>query len=591
MRKHRLVLAFVVSIVWCGAAKGLAQEALSVLPSDTALVLRLASLEKFSAGFKEMVATLGPLANPAVEGIDGGLNQVFEIAADGGAVDRTAPIYLAAFAMEGGPEPVVRVVKTQNEDKLRRAVLQAGADETLAVDKRPDGFEKVSKDGRDWYFARRGEWVLYTRREEVVKSLAFDAATQPTLAKLFAGRAAELASEGDGAVLVNINRLIEVYGDKLDEQRDKLRRQIDNLPKEFLGGDSSATDPRATKKLYADLAELVINAVYDAEWAAGRVNFSAAGVSLAGLLGIKGDTVTSDIVAEHEATSFETLGLLPAGAPIYFAHTSYTRALSDWSRDWLKLAYGENTDATKKLLAALDGYLAADISTTVGSLAFPSAVDATITTVSLTQAKDPEKLRGAVTAYEPAARQQDTALFSQNVELTANAETYQERPIDLMTTHFKFKEVADPGQAIGQKLLEKMFGGSDVQTRVTTLEGMLVQASGNDPKYVRSVVDGLQNGEKVLGLDDTYAVTRDQLPEKVNALLLINVPRFVADLIGMVRSIPPLDMVLAQAPINLGAQPATSYAGFAIGTQPQAVRLDAYIPVTQPQGVLRIFGQ
>jgi hypothetical protein len=331
--------------------------------------------------------------------------------------------------------------------------------------------------------------------------------------------------------------------------------------------------------------------VYDAEWAAARVNFSAAGVSVGALLGIKADTATNDLVAEHPPTTFETLGLLPSGAAAYFAYTSYTPSLIEWSRGWLKLAYGEDTDVTKKLLNALDAFLAAEVTSTSGSFTLPSGVDTSITTVSLTQAKDPEKLRTAVTAYDPAANQQDTPLFSQSVELTPNAETYQERAVDLLTTHFKFKEVADPGQAIGQKFMEKMFGGTDVQTRVTTLEGVLVQAGGNDPKYVRNAVDGLQSGEKVLGLDDAFAVTRDQLPEKANAIVMLNAPRLVIDMISMLKSIPPLDMFLAQAPINLGAQPANSYAGFSLMTQPQTLRIDAFIPVTQPQGILRIFGQ
>jgi hypothetical protein len=94
-----------------------------------------------------------------------------------------------------------------------------------------------------------------------------------------------------------------------------------------------------------------------------------------------------------------------------------------------------------------------------------------------------------------------------------------------------------------------------------------------------------------LGLDESYAVTRDQLAEKANVVGLLNVPRVILDAINMFKTIPPLDGLLAQAPLNLGAQPATSYAGFSLATQPQGLRLDAYIPVTQPQGVLRIFGR
>jgi hypothetical protein len=590
MRKlHLFVALFVVAAVGRGQVR--ADDPLAVLPGDAALVVRMASLDQFASGFKEMASALGQVASPAVEGIDHGLSEMFQIDADDAAIDRTAPAYLVVFPLPEQPEPIAWMVKTSDEAKLRRAVLKAGAEEALTAEKRDDGFEKVSKDGRDCFFARRGEWVLYTRREEVVKSLAFDPMQQPAFAKMFAGRAAELASEGDAAVMVNINRLIEVYGDKLDEQRDKLRRQIESLPKEFLGSDSSAIDPRATKKMYSDLAELAINAVYDAQWAVGRVHFTAAGIGLAGLLGMKAETATNDLLAANPPASFETLGLLPAGATAYVAYTSYTPSLLDWSRDWLKLAYGEGSEATKKLLQALDAFEASKVQTTAASFAFPSGVDTSLTTVSLTQAADPEKLRGALTAYEPAANQQDTPLFSQSVELQANIEQYQDHPVDLLTTRFKFKDVADPGQAIGQKLLEKMFGGVEIQTRLTTLEGMVVKAGGNDPKYLHNAVDSLQTGEKVLGLDEAFAITRDQLAEKANIVALLNAPRLLIDLIGMVRTIPPLDALLAQAPLNLGAQPGTSFAGISLATQPRGLRIDAFIPVSQPRGVLQIFGQ
>lgn len=582
MRTIRVFVALSLSIVVLGGRPAVAEDALTHLPADTAVVVRFTSLDKFASGFKETVSALGPLAAPAAIGIDHGLSEIFAIGADEAAIDRAAPAYVAAFALTGQPEPVVRIVQTDDDAKLRRSVLKSG-DENLPAEKVDGGFEKLSKDGRNWYFAKRGEWVLYTPREEVMKSLAAPA-------KPFAVPSADVIGEGDASIIVNIARLIEVYGDKLDEQRDKLRRQIDSLPKEFLGGDSSAVDPRAMKKTYGDLAELAINAVYDAQWAAGRVNFTAAGVSLAGVVGIKADSATNDLIAANPPTNFETLGLLPAGATAYVAHTSYTSSLLDWTRDWLKLAYGD-TETTKKLIAATETLAAAEVTSTATSFSLPSGVDTSLTTVSLTQAKDADKLRAGTTAYEPAANQQDTPLFSQSVEFTADAEKYQDRSVDVLTTHFKFKDVADPGQAIGQKFMEKMFGGSDVQSRLTTVEGMLVQAAGNDPKYLHAALDALQSGDKVLGLDESYAITRDQLAEKANVVGLLNVPRVILDAINMFRTIPPLDMVLAQAPLNLGAQPGTSYAGFSLATQPQGLRLDAYIPVSQPQGVLRIFGR
>lgn len=592
MRPIRVFLAIPLLAGLFQAAPAAEQDnPLAWLPAETAAVVRFESLDKLANNFKETASALGPLANPAVQGVERGLSEIFHVAADGAAIDRTAPAYLAAFAIEGQPEPVVWMVKSADDAKLRRTVLGAGADESLPAEKAEGGFEKVSKEGREWFFARRGDWSFYTRRLEVVKALAFEAERRPNIGKLFADRAAELAGDGDAAVMVNIARLLEVYGDKVEELHDNLRRRIETLPKEFLGGDSSAIDPRATKKMYADLAGLAFRSLGDAQWAAGRLNFAANGLSVALLLGVKGDTPTDRLLVANPPRTLEALSLLPAGAAVYFAHTSQPSGLVDWYRDWLKLAYGEDTDATKLLVKALDMLAAAGANSSATGFSFPSDQNTSLTTVTLRQAADPEKYRNATTVYEPTANKQDTALFSQSVEVQGGAEEYQGHPVDLFTTRIKFKDVADPGQAIGQKFIEKMFGGTEMQERLTTLEGMVVQAAGNDPKYLHAAVDGLQTGENVLGLDDAFAATRDRLAEKANIVALINLPRIIVDGIGMLRAIPPLDAVLAQAPINLGAQPPTSYAGLSLAAEPQTLRIDVFVPVSQPKGVLQIFGR
>ena len=586
MKKILLLLTLVGLISALPLPRAGADEALDWVPTQAAAVVRLASVDRFVGGFQELVTTLGPPSSIAGPEFAKGINQLMQVAADGSAIDRATPAYLAVFPIAGQPEPIAWMVHAGDDAKLRLAVL--GASELPAAESADNGFEKLSKDGKDWYFSRRGDWSVYTRHPEVVKQMA--AQPEPAFATLVEERATTLMKEGDAALFVNIARLVEVYGDKLDELRDNVRRQIDNLPKEFLGGDNGL-NPEATKKMYVDAAELAINAMYDARWAAGRLTFSAGGVNVAALLGITDQTNTSDILAAHPPANLENLGLLPAGASVYFGHTADSQALLDWSRDWTKLAYGADSPNTAKILAGLDSMSQAGASSTVGSFSLPSGLENSLRITKITQANDPAKLRAGVAAYEPAANQLNTPLFDQSADVKPGAETYQDHSIDLLTLHFDFKEVADQGQQIGQKFVEKIFGGKEVQTRITTVENFVVQASGNDPKYLHGLIDGLQSGEKVLGLEEAFSQVRDELGEEANFVVLLNAPRLVVDILGMLRNIPPLDMVLGQLPINFGAQPAESFTGFSLSTEPQALRINLFIPTSQPQGVLRIFNQ
>lgn len=572
-----------------GARAATAAEApFDSLPAQTVAVVKIASLDRFAAGFQELVTSIGPPATMAGPEFAKGLNEAFKIGVDSTAVDRTKPVYAAVFSIEGQPsEPVAWLVQTSDEAKLRRTVLKASADGDLTTEKRPDGFEKVMG-GAVWYFGRRGDWVVYTQNEEVVKRLTFDAGQQPALSSLVESRAHDVLNEGDAAVFVNIAQLIELYGAKLDEARDKLRRQIQMLPKEFL---DNGLNPEGTKKMYGDAAEVAINAAYDGQWAAGRLSFSASGVSAELLLGVKDETNTSDLIAAYPPTGFDSLGLLPAGAAVYFGYTPYSETLADWRRDWAKAAYGSDSPNAQKLLAAIDTLSQAGVTTKVGSLSLPSGLETAMITTAISQAKDAEKLRAGENAYQPAANDLSTPLFTQSTKLQPAAETYQNHSVDLLTTRFEFKDVTDMGQQIGQKFVQKLFGGNEFQSRLTTVEGLLVEAGGNDAKYLHELIDGLASGEKVLGLDEAYAATRDQLGEQANLVALLNAPKLLVNLLSIVRNIPPYDMFLAQAPINYGAQPAASYAGVSLGTESRAVRVNLFIPSGQPQGVLQIFGQ
>ena len=339
--------------------------------------------------------------------------------------------------------------------------------------------------------------------------------------------------------------------------------------------------------MYSDLAGLAFDAAADAQWAALRVNFSSAGVGVTGLLGVKSESAIDQLLAANPPSALDTIGLLPSGSAVYYGyHANYER-LSKWSRDWASTAYGDSPNA-QKISAAIDQLRESGIGSVAGSFSLSPATG--IVTAALYQAEHPEKLRAALAAFQ-AAGQASTPFYEQKIELQSNAENYQNHSVDVATTTFEFKEVKDEGQRIGQKLLQKLFGGLKMVTRFTSLEGLSLQVAGNDPKYLHETIDSLGSGERVLGLEEAFAKTRDQLGEQANLIALINVPRLIVDIVGLIRDIPPFDMALAQAPFNFGAQPAVSFAGFSLATESHAVRLQLFIPVEQPKGVMQIFGQ
>lgn len=581
---------WLLAVAWAAmSARGVfAEEALDAFPQSAAAVARVASLDKLAGSFKELTASIGSVAAIGGPLFENQLNEAFQITADGKAVDRSAPAYLATFALENEKEPVAWLVRAADEAKLQRAVAKAGQDEAITPEKLDGGLLKISRDGRDSFFGRFGSWTFYTHNEAVARLMVFDRQQQPTFSSIVEPRAKELLEAGDGAVVINAALLAEKYRDKLQEARDRAVRQINSLPDESVGGGGTGgANPQAIKKMYADLASLAFDAAADARWAAASVNFSAAGAKLTALLGVKQDSGVDQLLAASPPAALENLGLLPSGAAAYYGYQANYERLSNWTREFTKIAYGD-TPNSQKMLAAMDIMKQVGLGPTVGS--FSLNPGAGFVTTVLNQAEHPEKLRAALAEFQ-SATEVTSPLYSQKTDFKPNAETYQNHPVDLVTSSFEFKEVTDEGQRIGQKLMQKLFGGSALLMRLTSLEGLSLQVMANDPKHLHNAVDCLSSGERVLGLEEAFAKTRDQLGEQANLVALINVPQMIVDVVAILRDIPPFDMALARAPFNFGARPAVSYAGIALATEPQALRLQLFVPVEQPKGVLQIFGQ
>jgi hypothetical protein len=268
---------------------------------------------------------------------------------------------------------------------------------------------------------------------------------------------------------------------------------------------------------------------------------------------------------------------------------NYERIVA-WAAERLKGAYGSDSENTP-WQSALAAFRIAGAGPSVTSFALPADARSGQLSTSLRQAENPDALRQGNRDLVKAQGQNSTPIYAQTVEYQEGAETFEERLVDLVTVKIEMAKSDDPGLLIAQQLLRVLFGGDALQRRITLLEGLVVEASGNDPKFLHQVVGNLGTGKEVLGLDEAFAKTRDQVAERANVVALINVPRLIVDIVKLLREVPTIAPFLAQVPFNFGVQPEASFAGVTVGTEPQGLRLQVFVPVAQPKGVLQIFGQ
>jgi len=567
-----------------------AEEPWDAISDKAALVVHVSSVDRATGNLNEMLAAIGPLAQLGGPALENGLGEMFHLSGKLAAIDRGAPALAALFPMPSEPESVAFVVRTKDEAKLRRAVLGAGDGDKLDVEKRDDGFEKVSKGNTSWYFARHSDWVVYTSSEAVAKLMAPAATKDRPFAKLLDESTRQILASGDLAAVVNVAGLSDAFKTEINQAREQVLQQIQQAPDADLI--AAGVDPAVTRDVLRSLVNGAFDAAFDVRLAVGRVNFSADGAAAEGLVTVKPGSPAADLLAAHPPSAFDALGLLPGGAPAYYGvHFNYSQ-FAEWGGKLMEKLIKDKNDLTNQMRDSLAQLTKAGVGQLVAGFSFPADAKSGMIVSMLVQAKDVAAARAAFHAYQKFSESfGGNPMFKQATEYKQKVETYKNRPVDIQTTRFKF----DPGENADLAILDgffKRFLGEDgLQTRITDLEGVLIEVTGNDPKYLARVVDGLESGDGVLGLNEAFAKTRDKLGKEANFIALLNLPQFIVDAVKAFRDIPPLDMVLGQLPFNFDAAPAASFGGISIGTQPTGLRIHLYVPVSQPKGVLSIFGQ
>ena len=70
---------------------------------------------------------------------------------------------------------------------------------------------------------------------------------------------------------------------------------------------------------------------------------------------------------------------------------------------------------------------------------------------------------------------------------------------------------------------------------------------------------------------------------------MVDVPRLIVDGANMIKRVPLIGDALSAAPFNFALDPPASYGGISLGTEKQALRIKAFVPVQQPKGIIQLF--
>lgn len=567
-----------------------ADDVLASLPPETAAVLRLASPDRYLGNMHNLFTSVGgPVGRLAASQQSVLAQLLFERQADLGVLDRSAPAYVVAFLLPGGQPATARFVVAADEAALRRAALGAAEGHQIAVDAGPDGFERVTSGGRSLYFGRRGGMIVYTDRQEVAQLLA--APPGPLWSQACPPAIVDLLTSGDVSLLIHASHLVQTYAPQIAQGQAEVLRGVSQIPPEATG--LLGEQVEQVKQAISTAVHGVFDAVRDARWVSVRLNVGANGLTATALVTVAEGSPTAALLAANPPSGLDALGLLPSGSPFYYA----VRPLrGDWLEQLGKLltdAYGqvkpESPEAQAVLAQAEELIKNSDLQAIAGSFGLPLNAKTGILSYALSEAKNPAALLEAGAKRASVTGEVRTATFSERIEYQPAAETLDGRPVDVAIRHFVAGSGHDEQTQVVKALMERFYGGNSLQTRFTVLEGVLAEATGNDPRFLRQLVASLASGEDLLGLDTNFADCRDALAPQANLLVMLNLPQLLLDAVRMLREVPPFNVVFAQLPFNFNVQPGSSYAGLSLTAEDQALRLHLYVPAAQPRGLMQIF--
>jgi hypothetical protein len=229
-----------------------------------------------------------------------------------------------------------------------------------------------------------------------------------------------------------------------------------------------------------------------------------------------------------------------------------------------------------------------DINTMVGSLGLGSPSQGILRTVMITEMKDPKKMRELAKKMYEVFNEVEIAGVTQTYDLKADAEKYGKYSADVLTVTQEFDE-NNPQAESQEKTMTLLYGPDGMVSRMVYLKDRVVQTMGGGKAAMTKALQGVEPTGSGATPPPAFEATRRKLGDKLNAVILIDLPGLVANGLKVATE---GDTPVLPFPVNPEALKALtagkpSFLGLALSLEPEAIRTKIVLPVEQLQGLAK----
>lgn len=419
-------------------------------------------------------------------------------------------------------------------------------------------------------------YVFYTEKQfEIPQATADSNATSELTEQSLA-----TFSEGDLSLFINADHLAGVYADQIDVMQDQVLDGLNNL--RALMPRDQGINVDAIIDMYGTVAEGVFQGVEDGTSCTVAISVSESGVDIKEYLDFKPSTPTANYFSGLEPSDLSMISKLPADGQVYYAAHGGLKKLAEWGLSMTgSMVTDEDTKAEFDKVTAEFSNL--DLGGMAGSMSISTTLDNGIINASaIAQATPIDNLRKIMRKMNTVLSDIDLNGVKQTSKVDEDAETYGDYKADVITITQEVNEALDP-TGMQKKMRAAMFGEEGMTTRTLYMEDQYLTSMGGGKPAMETLLKSVESDSG----NSTLEEYRKPLLEKANLLFLIDIPGAVGRGVMAATQVADLDLPVDASMIeNLNLQ--TSYIGYAMGSEPNALRMQTHIPITQIQGIAKL---
>jgi len=559
-------IALLASTLTAQAAK----VPVEAFPANSALVIRVADVDKTVVKLKELVEAVEPAQAEMASATIGGMSgTIIDNPAKLG-VKKGSDWWFAAIAEKGSPKPVL--------------VIAVEADDVAAV-----------KDavGDAYTYVEYENWLLYSKDADAMKSVkACVDGDGENVSKSADMKAQMMIMKADVGVFINIKQLASQYQGEIEAARDNIDVVLDAAVAEAQKGAVPAgIDMQAIMDFYAGLGKSLLDAVGDMNGCLISMSVSKEGIQFDEYLAVQEGSATSKFLSGSKPDAMQSFAKLPTGEVMYAGVSIDIAEMTKWGADLMSKFFGPektpqaDVDEIVKKLDALDmtGY--------VSSFGLGDLTSGLFRVAAVYDVKDPSAAREAFQGVFKLMGNIDSPMLKQSTTYEEAAETIDGQSVDKVTIK---QELGVPGgddpdaelnpqqaqaQQMQQMAMEMMYGPEGAVSRMVYLDNLILATTGGGTEALSALMKSAASPKA----DPALLSTRSKLSPEANVIILFDLPSLIAQGVEKASQFG----LLPPGALSLDGIEA-SYLGYSLSVSESGLDAKAHIPAAQLQGLYQI---